>query len=81
MQVTTFPIILEESFMISPKVKHFVFNCEVSPPFNYLPGQFITVHFERDGKIIKRSYSIANEPKQENKLTFVQNITSLIYFD
>ena len=70
MSTNIFPIILEESFMITPKVKHFIFNCELSPPFNYVPGQFITIHFERDGKTLKRSYSIANEPKQNNRIEF-----------
>lgn len=70
MSTNIFPITLEESFMITPKVKHFIFNCEMSPAFNYLPGQFITIHFERDGKTLKRSYSIANEPKQNNRIEF-----------
>ena len=70
MQVITFPITLVDSFMISPKVKHFVFSCELIPAFNYLPGQFITVHFEHEGKILRRSYSIANEPKQDNRIEF-----------
>ncbi|KTD68729.1 MULTISPECIES: ferredoxin--NADP reductase [Legionella] len=68
MQINTFPVTLKESFMISPKVKHFIFTCEVSPHFNYLPGQFITVHFEHQGKTLKRSYSIANTPKQDNQI-------------
>lgn len=70
MQVNTFPITLKESFMITPKVKHFIFNCELSPEFSYLPGQFITIHFEHEGKSLKRSYSIANEPKQNNQIEF-----------
>ncbi|TAL60187.1 MAG: ferredoxin--NADP reductase, partial [Legionella sp.] len=70
MQVISFPVTLVESFMISPKVKHFVFNCEQSPTFNYLPGQFITVHFEHGEKSLKRSYSIANESNQENRIEF-----------
>ncbi|MDI1353127.1 MAG: ferredoxin--NADP reductase [bacterium] len=70
MQVNTFPVVLEKSYMISPKVKHFVFKCELTPAFNYLPGQFITIHFEHEGKSLKRSYSIANEPKQDNRIEF-----------
>ncbi|MFI4919523.1 MAG: ferredoxin--NADP reductase [Legionellales bacterium] len=70
MQVITFPITLVDSFMIAPKVKHFVFSCERAPAFHYLPGQFITVHLDHDGKSIKRSYSIANEPKQDNQIEF-----------
>jgi len=70
MLANTFPITLQESFMISPKVKHFIFNCELSPHFDYLPGQFITIHFEHQGKTLKRSYSIANEPKKDNQIEF-----------
>ena len=66
----TFPIILEDAFMLSPKVKHFIFKSSQTPAFNYLPGQFITIHFERDGKILRRCYSIANEPTQNNLIEF-----------
>ncbi|KTD23981.1 MULTISPECIES: ferredoxin--NADP reductase [Legionella] len=70
MQVSTFPIILEEAFMISSYVKHFIFKVPESPPFTYIPGQFITIHFERDGKMLKRSYSIANIPTQNGRIEF-----------
>ncbi len=70
MQVITFPITLIESFMISPKVKHFIFSCDLSPAFHFIAGQFITIHFEREGKHLRRSYSIANEPKQDNRIEF-----------
>lgn len=70
MSVITFPIILEEAFMLSTYVKHFVFKVDDSSTFNYLPGQFITIHFERDGKSFKRSYSIANVPTQNNRIEF-----------
>jgi ferredoxin-NADP reductase len=70
MQVITFPITLKESYMISPKVKHFIFNCSNTPAFNYVPGQFITIHFEHQEKSLKRSYSIANSPKQDNCIEF-----------
>lgn len=70
MQINTFPITLHESFMITPKVKHFIFKCQLSPHFDYEPGQFITVHFEHEGKSLKRSYSIASEPKKDNQIEF-----------
>lgn len=70
MQINTFPITLKESYMISPKVKHFIFTCEVEPHFNYLPGQFITIHFDHQGKSLKRSYSIANVPQKDNQIEF-----------
>lgn len=38
--------------------------------FEYIPGQFISVHFIHDNKEIKRSYSIANEPNQHNIIKF-----------
>jgi ferredoxin-NADP reductase len=70
MQVHTFPILLEDAFMLSTYVKHFVFSIEQFPPFSYLPGQFITIHFARDGKMLRRSYSIANIPTQNNLIEF-----------
>ncbi|WED43415.1 ferredoxin--NADP reductase [Legionella cardiaca] len=70
MQIKTFPITLHDAFMLSPKVKHFVFRTEQSPAFNYLPGQFITIHFEKNEKMLKRSYSIANVPTQNNQIEF-----------
>lgn len=70
MAVATFPITLVHSFMITPRVKHFVFKCNLTPAFQFTPGQFITIHFERDGKVIKRSYSLANEPTQNNCIEF-----------
>lgn len=63
-------MILIDSFMITPKAKHFIFNCELSPAFEYLAGQFITIHFEHEGKSLKRSYSIANAPKRDNVIEF-----------
>jgi len=70
MQVNTFPVTLADSFMLSPGVKHFIFRSSQNPAFDYLPGQFITIHFERDGKMLKRSYSIANVPSQNNQIEF-----------
>ncbi|KTD23171.1 ferredoxin--NADP reductase [Legionella londiniensis] len=70
MSINTFPIMLEEAFMLSPKVRHFICKCEQKPAFDYLPGQFITIHFERDGKTLRRSYSIANIPLQNNRIEF-----------
>jgi NAD(P)H-flavin reductase len=70
MLVNTVPITLKESYMASPKVKHFVFSYPEPSVFDYLPGQFITIHFEHQGKSLKRSYSIANAPKQDSCIEF-----------
>lgn len=52
--------------MLSSQVKHFVFTPMV--PFHYTPGHFITFHLEHDGKIIRRSYSIANAPRANGQI-------------
>ncbi|MFY7697467.1 MAG: FAD-binding oxidoreductase [Legionella sp.] len=70
MQVTTIPVILKDHYMLSPSVKHFVFHALQEPAFDYIAGQFITVHFEHQGKALKRSYSIANPPKHNNHIEF-----------
>lgn len=70
MQAKSFPVVLEDAIMLSPKVKHFIFRSTQNPPFHYLPGQFITVHFEHDGKMLRRSYSIANIPTDNNCIEF-----------
>ncbi len=70
MSPNLFSLTLEDAFMISSTVMHFVFRADLSPPFSYLPGQFITIHFEANDKLLKRSYSIANAPKYDNRIEF-----------
>jgi ferredoxin-NADP reductase len=75
MQANTFTMTLEEAYMLTPSVKHFVFTCQ--SPLTYVPGQFITMHIHRDDKILRRSYSIANPPHPTHHLElaagFVKN--------
>ncbi len=61
---------LENAHMISPRVKHFVISNTDSEIFDYLPGQFITILFEHQGKTLRRSYSIATPPQGSNHLEF-----------
>lgn len=70
MSIELFPIVLQETYMLSPNVKHFNFQCETSAPLAYIPGQFITLHFEHEDKSLKRSYSIANEPCGDYRIEF-----------
>jgi len=70
MQVVTFPVTLEETINLTPQIKHFVFKTPESSAFNYVPGQFITIHFDSNEKQVKRSYSIANAPVQDNRIEF-----------
>jgi len=58
----TFPLILEWSSDITPTVRHFAFRRADREPFEYTAGQFINLHWEREGKRTHRSYSIANPP-------------------
>lgn len=70
MAITTFPVILKDAFMLTPNVKQFVFQCANTALFNYLPGQFVTIHFNHGEKVLRRSYSIANAPQQNNIIEF-----------
>lgn len=70
MTIDTFPIILEETYMISPSVKHFRFHSKLQPAFSFTAGQFIRIHFEHAGKTLRRSYSIANPPQNDNYIEF-----------
>lgn len=58
----TCSLTLMSSKMISAYVKHFCFRIPES--FQFLPGQFITLYFEVDGRSFHRSYSIASPPNQ-----------------
>jgi ferredoxin-NADP reductase len=60
MKIKTSTLVLKDSYMLTPSVKHFVFSCQEEKLKEFTPGQFITMIFELDGKILRRSYSIAN---------------------
>lgn len=68
MSIETFAITLKQAMMLSSKTKHLIFHCDLNPAFNYVPGQFITIHFEHEDKPLRRSYSIANVPSQNNTI-------------
>lgn len=48
----------------TPQIKTFVLADPTSnkTPFSFLPGQFLTITFERNGKKVMRSYTIASSP-------------------
>jgi ferredoxin-NADP reductase len=70
MTINTFPVVLHDTYMLSSSVKHFSFHSKHVPAFNFLPGQFVTIHFEHQGKMMRRSYSISNPPKEDNCIDF-----------
>jgi CDP-4-dehydro-6-deoxyglucose reductase len=53
---------LIESHLIAPEVKHFVFEAAGAGQLHYLPGQFVSLTEDLDGKQITRAYSIASAP-------------------
>ncbi|KPK60043.1 MAG: hypothetical protein AMJ59_08000 [Gammaproteobacteria bacterium SG8_31] len=58
----TFPLVLEGVTDITPTVRHFAFRRADQEAFEYTAGQFVNLHWDRDGKRTHRSYSVANPP-------------------
>ncbi|MEP6634291.1 MAG: ferredoxin--NADP reductase [Luteimonas sp.] len=55
-----FPLKLVGRRMLAPTVAHLSFVRDDGQPLDYIPGQFVQVHFEyADGTPTKRSYSLA----------------------
>ena len=55
-----FPLRLIGSRMLAPSVRHLDFARDDGQPLDFVPGQFIQVHFNYpDGTATKRSYSLA----------------------
>jgi len=58
--IVHFPLKLVERRMLAPSVGHYVFVRDDGLPLDFIPGQFIQVHFTyADGTAAKRSYSLA----------------------
>jgi NAD(P)H-flavin reductase len=60
MRKPIFNLVLVDSYMITPRAKHFIFKLENEEFFDFIPGQFISFHMDIDNMPVKRSYSIAN---------------------
>jgi len=58
--IVHFPLKLVSSRMVAPTVRHLAFVRDDGQPLDFIPGQFIQVHFQYDdGTPTKRSYSLA----------------------
>jgi ferredoxin-NADP reductase len=58
--IVHFPLKLTARRMIAPSVAHLSFRRDDGQPLDYIPGQFIQVHFQyADGSPARRSYSLA----------------------
>ncbi|MGY6518137.1 MAG: ferredoxin--NADP reductase [Lysobacteraceae bacterium] len=61
-----FPLKLVSSRMLAPTIRHFAFTRDDGQALDFIPGQFIQVHFQYpDGSATKRSYSIASRREGE----------------
>ena len=59
---TQFPLMLVGRRMLAPTVAHLSFVRDDGQPLDYVPGQFLQVHFTYpDGTATKRSYSLATQ--------------------
>lgn len=59
--IVQFPLRLIERRMLAPSVGHYRFVRDDGQALDFMPGQFIQVHFEyADGTATKRSYSLAS---------------------
>jgi ferredoxin-NADP reductase len=63
MHWNTFPLRLEAARKVTPSILHLEFRRADGEAFDYVPGQFINVHFEHEGDPLHRSYSVANSPE------------------
>ena len=62
MAIVHFPLKLTARRMIAPSVAHLSFLRDDGLPLDYIPGQFIQVHFAyADGTAARRSYSLATQ--------------------
>lgn len=62
MAIVHFPLKLTARRMIAPTVAHLSFLRDDGLPLDYIPGQFIQVHFTyADGAPARRSYSLATQ--------------------
>ncbi len=60
MAIQHFPLKLVSRRMLAPAVGHYAFVRDDGEPLDFIPGQFIQVHFSyADGTATKRSYSLA----------------------
>lgn len=63
-------LVLAETEGVTHNVKTFRFKSPAGAdiPFDYLPGQFLTLHIAPDGVPIKRSYTIASTPTWRDRI-------------
>lgn len=66
MKIHNFKLILQQKIKLTANTEHFRFTTDDPAGLEYKPGQFISLHIEKDGKDNRRNYSIANPPLHNN---------------
>lgn len=72
-----FELTLVSSRQLAPAVRHYTFVRSDGGPMRFTPGQFVQVHFEHEGALLRRSYSIAT-PAGEGSAGKVELAVSFI---
>ena len=54
-----FALRLARSHMLAPTVRHMAYERVDGQPFAFVPGQFVQIHFQHEGRPLRRSYSVA----------------------
>jgi ferredoxin-NADP reductase len=54
----------------NPQVRSFRFRLTQPPAIDFKPGQFVVLQVPKDGKVVRRLYSIASAPKHKDFLEF-----------
>jgi ferredoxin-NADP reductase len=68
MAIKTFPLELAWRRKVTPHILHLAFRCADGAVMDFIPGQFINLHFETESGGTHRSYSIANPPRPDGLL-------------
>lgn len=76
--MSQFPLTLTASRELAPGLFHFSFQRSDGEPMAYVPGQFIQVHFEHEGVLLRRSYSIATVPAADGDDRLVEIAVSFV---
>lgn len=59
---------------LSPDVYEFSFLCKEPSFIDFLPGQYLIIIFEKEGKTIRKYYSISSARQEKNKIEFIVKI-------
>lgn len=71
MATPIYDTVLDEIKIWTPVVKSFYFRFPQGSVMDFRPGQFVMAHVPRDGKMVKKPYSIASPPSQKDRLELI----------